>query len=220
MQLAVQIPRITLVAFTVLALSAGCATPKGASVGEKQGYVKKMRDEALADFYRHDPALREQVRTAPGYAVFSDINVGILLLGAGHGYGLAHDNRTGRDTYMRMAQLGAGIGIGARDFRALYVFEDRATFESFVEKGWEFGADAEAAAMAGGDKGVSAGVTSRAGTSGVAGGADTSVGAGSVAEGIAESAGTGIKIYEITENGLAARASVEGTKYWQDGELN
>lgn len=178
------------------------------------------RDEALADFYRHDPALREKVRSAPGYAVFSDINVGILLLGAGHGYGLAHDNQDGRDIYMRMAQLGAGIGVGARDFRALYVFEDRATFVAFVEKGWEFGADADAAAIAGGDKGAAAGVSTKAGTSGVAGGADTSVGAGDVAAGIAESAGTGIQIYEITENGLAARASVEGTKYWKDGELN
>lgn len=30
----------------------------------------------------------------------------------------------------------------------------------------------------------------------------------------------GIKLYQITENGLALQATIQGTKYWKDGELN
>jgi hypothetical protein len=207
-------------AIVVAALLGACATPKGASISEKRAYVKQMRDEALADFYRHDPALRQRVRSAPGYAVFSDISVGVLLLGTGHGYGLAHDNRSGRDTYMRMAELGVGLGIGARDFRALYVFQDAATFAAFVEKGWEFGAEADAAAIAGGDKGVAMDTSGHVGAGGVAAGGSTSVGGGGTSERAAGSVGSGIEIYQLTENGLALRAGVEGTKYWKDGELN
>lgn len=206
---------------TVLTLLLGaCATPKGASVAEKRAYVKQMRDETLADFYRHDSALRARVRAAPGYAVFSNISVGVLLLGTGHGYGFAHDNRSGRDVYMRMAELGVGAGIGARDFRALYVFKDAATFEAFVDKGWEFGADAEAAAIAGGDQGVAMDTSGHVGAGGVSAGGSAAVGAGDASERAGGSAGSGIEVYQLTENGLALRAGVAGTKYWKDGELN
>ncbi len=30
----------------------------------------------------------------------------------------------------------------------------------------------------------------------------------------------GIKLYQITENGLALQATIQGTKYWKDAELN
>ena len=201
-------------------LLGACATPKGASVSEKRAYVKQMRYEALADFYRIDPALRARVRAAPGYAVFSDLSVGVLLVGTGHGYGLAHDNRSGRDVYMRMGELGVGMGIGARDFRALYIFRDPATFQAFVDKGWEFGADADATAMAGGDTGVAMGTSGAVGAGGVAAGGSGSVGGGSASERATASIGSGIEVYQLTENGLALRAGVAGTKYWKDDELN
>jgi lipid-binding SYLF domain-containing protein len=215
-----KITRIGVALLAVAALLGGCATPKGESVAEKRSYVKQMRDQALADFYHEDPSLREKVRRAPGYAVFSDVKVGVLLLGAGHGFGLAHDNRTGRDVYMRMAQVGVGVGMGARDLRALYVFRDAGTFQTFVERGWEFGADANAAAIAGGDKGVAAGATGAASASGVSAGLGGSGGAGERSGGAGGAAGSGIEVYQITENGLALRASVGGTKYWKDGQLN
>jgi hypothetical protein len=30
----------------------------------------------------------------------------------------------------------------------------------------------------------------------------------------------GIKLYQITEHGLALQATIQGTKYWRDDELN
>jgi lipid-binding SYLF domain-containing protein len=213
--------RLALVAVAGLtALLGACATPKGASVAEKRAYVKQMRDETLAELYRREPALRARVRAAPGYAVFSNLSVGVLLVGTGHGYGFAHDNRTGRDVYMRMAELGVGAGIGARDFRALYVFQDAATFQAFVEKGWEFGADADVAAIAGGDRGVAMDTSGHVGAGGVAAGGGAALGTGGASDHAAGSVGSGIEVYQLTENGLALRAGVGGTKYWRDAELN
>jgi len=30
----------------------------------------------------------------------------------------------------------------------------------------------------------------------------------------------GIRIYKLTKNGLALQATIQGTKYWKDGDLN
>jgi hypothetical protein len=32
------------------------------------------------------------------------------------------DNKTGRDTYMKMGEVGVGLGVGIKDFRAVFVF--------------------------------------------------------------------------------------------------
>jgi len=62
----------------------------------------------------------------------------------------------------------------------------------FVNSGWQFGAQADAAAKAG-DKGAAVG---------------------------GEVVLDGITIYQITESGLALRATVRGTKYWKDDDLS
>ena len=36
----------------------------------------------------------------------------------------------------------------------------------------------------------------------------------------AGAAGSTIEVYQFTENGLALRAAVSGTRYWKDDELN
>ena len=32
--------------------------------------------------------------------------------------------------------------------------------------------------------------------------------------------GPGVELYQLTENGLALQATIQGTKYWKDDELN
>ena len=36
--------------------------------------------------------------------------------------GVAHDNGTGKETYMRMFTAGVGIGLGVKDFRGIFIF--------------------------------------------------------------------------------------------------
>jgi lipid-binding SYLF domain-containing protein len=102
------------------------------------------------------------------------------------------DNRYGRDTYMKMGEVGIGLGLGVKDFRAVFVFHDHWTMKRFLRSGWEFGGHADAAAKAG-DKGAAVG---------------------------GEVLIDGITVYQLTESGLALQATVKGTKYWKDDELS
>ncbi len=186
--------RLGSVVGTLLAilLLAGCATTSGTTPAEKRSAVQTMRQKVLADLYRVKPAARNMVQAAPGYAVFSNANVNIIFASFGGGYGVVRDSAKGRDVYMKMGEVGIGLGLGVKDFRAVFVFHDRATLERFINSGWEFGAHADAAAKAS-DKGAAVG---------------------------GEVLVDNITIYQLTESGLALEATVKGTKYWKDDELN
>ncbi|HMO65641.1 MAG TPA: hypothetical protein PKE47_10550 [Verrucomicrobiota bacterium] len=166
------------------------------------------------------PQLRERVEMAAGHAVFSNLRVQVLLLGGGGGGGLLKD-RSGKETFMRMGEAAVGLGLGARQLRALFIFHDDATLERFRTQGWEFGGRAEAAAVVSGNVGAAGTVSAQAGGTGAATGAGVEGGAGVDAQGTAQAAGgSGMEIYEFTRNGLVLRAAINGTRFWVDGDLN
>lgn len=170
----------------------GCASVGGKTPAEKRQSILAMKNEVLSELYKIKPDVKAQVKSAPGYAVFSNANVNIIFASFGGGYGVVKNNRTGKHTFMKMGEVGVGLGLGVKDFRAVFVFHDAKTMNDFVEKGWAFGAQADAAAKAS-DKG------------GAVGG---------------EVSADNMTIYQITESGLALQATVKGTKYWKDDELN
>ncbi|MBD3801390.1 MAG: hypothetical protein IE886_08160 [Campylobacterales bacterium] len=165
----------------------------GKTAEEKRQEVQKMKAETLAMLYKEAPEAKAMIKKAYGYAVFSNIGVNIILVSAGGGSGVAHDNQTGKDTYMNMGTVGVGLGLGIKDFRGVFLFENKTVYEDFINKGWEANAQADAAAKAD-DKGAAFG------------------GAVTVAP--------GIRLYQLTKAGLALQATIQGTKYWQDEELN
>lgn len=180
------------ISLTLTLLVNGCATTGSATPQQKRDAVLKMRDEVLTDLYKAKPSVRAQIATAPGYAVFSNANIYLILASFGGGYGVVKDNTNGRHTYMNMGEVGAGLGAGVKDFRLVFVFHKKEVLDRFVEHGWAFGGQADAAAKAG-DKG------------GAVGG---------------EAIFDNITVYQLTEAGLALQATVKGTKYWKDSELN
>jgi hypothetical protein len=86
-----------------------CATPKGVTKQDQRSYALKMKDETLADLYRTKPETKDMIKKAAGYGVFSNIGGYLFFLSTGGGYGVVVDNTTGRKTYMKMAQVGAGV---------------------------------------------------------------------------------------------------------------
>lgn len=170
-----------------------CGGPKGASPDEKRQAVRDMAQETLVKLHGIEPQAKTDLDNAVGYAVFSNTGINVLLLSTGNGYGLAHDNETGKETYMKMFTAGVGIGLGVKDFRGVFAFTTREAFDRFVESGWQAGAQADAAAKAGEKGGAAAGAIDVA---------------------------PGVKLYQITESGLALQATIQGTKYWKDEELN
>jgi len=171
-----------------LCLTAAAAPDKAA----KQAEVQKATQASLEKLYKAQPRLREEVKAAPGYAVFTSYGLSFVVGGAG-GSGLAHDAQAGKDTFMNMAQASAGVqaGIGGRD--TLIVFKTRKAFDDFVAKGWEAGG--------GGAIGAGAGKKSAGGGSG-------------------EQFINDALYYTLTKNGLEAGGAVAGTKFWKDKDLN
>lgn len=175
-----------------IAVTSGCSTPEGTTSADKRESILSMKEATLTELYESKPYTKKLIRKAAGYAVFSDISINVLLVSAGNGYGVVVDNSTKQKTYMKMAQIGVGLGLGVKDFRAVFVFHNKSVLDKFIDKGWEFGAHADAAAKAG-EKG----------------GAVT--GAASLKD---------MEIYQFTKNGIALQATIAGTKYWKYHELN
>ena len=149
--------------------------------------------ETLSMLYKEHPGSKAKVNGAYGYATFQNFGLNLFLLSTERGSGVAHNNKTGQNTYMNMFSGGVGVGLGAKDFRAIFIFDNKDVFDSFVEDGWEANAQADAAAQSD-EKG---------------GSLDGAV-----------TVQPGITLYKLTKNGLALQATVQGTKYWKDDDLN
>ncbi len=178
---------------TGLLAFAFCLPVAAESPAQKRAEVQKMRAETLARLYKYYPAAKARIANAYGYAVFSNAGINVILISVAGGRGVAHDNKTGRNHYMRMISGGIGPGIGAKDFRGIFVFESKRAFDKFVTEGWEAGARAEAMAKA-----------------------DNKGGAAEAAVTVARD----VKFYQLTEAGLSLEATIQGTKYFKDGDLN
>ena len=175
----------------LLAITA-CQSPTGDTKEEKRASIRSMRDDTLADLYKKRPAAKAKVESALGYAVFSNFGMKIFVFGSGNGYGMLVDKKAGKDTFMRMMELNVGVGLGAKKFRAVFAFTDAETMSKFADSGWDFGADAGAGAKKD-EEG---------------------------AEASAAASAHGMEIYVITETGVEVQATIGGTKYTRDDELN
>lgn len=171
----------------------GCVSSPTSPPTDKRTEIQQMRADTLSDLYRAHPAARARVQQSVGYAVFNNIGVNLILLSAMGGSGVAHDNQTGHDIYMKMISGGVGLGLGVKDFRGVFVFSTRKAYDAFVNSGWEANAQADAAAIAEGRGGAVTGAVTVA---------------------------PGVELYQLTKNGLALQAMIQGTKYYKDDDLN
>src|SRR5262245_25298944 len=183
-----------LVALAVPA-SAGLFGPKGDDVEKKRATVRKDRDEILAKLYAAQPDAKAKIQNAAGYGAFNNKNMNLFLLSTGHGYGMIVD-KSGKETFMAMGSLGGGLGIGGKDLSVVFIFKNADVMKKFVDSGWQFGSEADATAKAG-DKG---------------GGASKEAGV--------DTGANLFEVYQMTDTGVALQATVAGTKYWKDKELN
>ena len=165
----------------------------GASKAEKQKEVQKVSRETLARLYKAQPSAKKAVEGAAGYAVFSNFGMKIFVAGGGSGSGMAVDNKTKKATYMKMVEVQAGLGMGVKKFRVVFVFDTQKALNDFVNSGWEFGGQTTAAAKAGNQGAALTGAVSVA---------------------------PGVWMYQLTDTGLAAEITGKGTKYYKDSDLN
>ena len=133
----------------LLVFAFGCAGTKSKTQSEKNAArdsVRTMTEETLTQLYQKEPAAEDAVADAAGYAVFSDFGVKVLIMGGAGGSGMAVNNATKQETFMKMAEFQPGLGLGAQKYRLVFIFENPDAFNKFVTSGWELGANAMAAA--------------------------------------------------------------------------
>jgi lipid-binding SYLF domain-containing protein len=94
---------------------------------------------------------------------------------------------------MKMFSAGAGLGVGVKDYRVVFVFENEPALTTFMSSGWAADTSADAAAKAGESGGALSGAAQVA---------------------------PGVWVYQITKNGLALQLTLQGTKYSRNDELN
>ncbi len=177
----------------VFFLVSSCARPKGATPEQKRDYVLQMKDNTLAQLYAKKPYIKDVVEKAAGYAVFSNFNTQLLVVGTGNGYGVAIDNSNGDKIFMRMAEGGVGLGVALTDFHEVIIFNNKEAFIEFVTEGWNFGAKGDAAAKYKEDGGATGGEVPL---------------------------DSDIIVVQMTKSGIALRASMGAAKYWIDDDLN
>jgi lipid-binding SYLF domain-containing protein len=188
---------IRMLAYLAVLAVIGLVMSSGAALADekqdKQDKIRKAAKETLEELYNMQPSARKVIEGAAGYAVFSNFGMKILFAGGGSGKGMAVDNKTKSTTYMKMVEVQAGLGIGAKKFKLVWVFENKVDLDAFVNSGWELGGQTSAAAQLN-DQGKS--ITG------------------------AMSIKPGVWLYQMIGDGLALELTAKGTKYYKDDDLN
>jgi len=118
-------------------------------VQDKRVKIDTMAKETLDRLFKEDPGAQALFEKAHAYAVFDNLKLSLFLSGGG-GAGVAVDRTSGARTYMKMGTAGLNIGFGGQKYQVVFLFQDGATFENFIMKGWQADAGANAVACKGG----------------------------------------------------------------------
>ena len=162
-------------------------------VEKERGEIQELSAKALRGLYEEVPAAKGVIENSYAYATLSNTGIKLGLFGDAHGRGLAVNNATGEKVYMRMKEMGLGLGLGVKEYDLIFVIATEEAWKSFISGDIKFASSAEASA--------SDGVTG-----------DSMAGA--------SVAGEGIWVYQITKKGLALEASIKGTKIYPYKKLN
>jgi lipid-binding SYLF domain-containing protein len=180
-----------LLSFAFITLS---GVAQAASKAEMQQETRSMAQDTLTRLYQATPSAKTAVERAAGYAVFSNFGMKILIAGGGTGKGVVVDNKSKKETFMKMVEAQAGLGFGVKKFKLIWVFENKSDLDKFVNSGWEIGAQSSITAKSGGK------------------GTEVFAGALSVTP--------GVWLYQLSDDGLALELTAKGTKYYKDSDLN
>lgn len=169
------------------------SSAKGSAAEKERAEIRKSSQQILRQLYRANPSAKKMVTSSAGYATFSNFGMKIFLAGGGSGTGVAVNNHTKAETFMKMVEVQAGLGFGIKKFRLVFVFDSETALNAFTESGWESSAQSSAAATDGRHGGAYQGAVIVA---------------------------PGVHLFQLTDKGLALEATVKETKYYKNDDLN
>ena len=162
-------------------------------IDKERAEIDNLSVKALHNLYEKVSSAENVIHNCYAYATLSNTGMKLGLFGDAHGRGLAVNNTTGEKVYMRMKELGLGIGLGIKEYDLIFVIGTEQAWKTFISGDIKFASSADASA-----------------SDGQAGGA---------VEG-ASIAANGIWVYQMTKKGLSLDASIKGTKIYADKKLN
>ena len=166
---------------------------KKEEIQQEKAAIRKNVNETLGKLYKFQPEAKSVIAKSEGYAVFNNFGVKIFVAGSGSGKGILFDKKNNKEIFMKMFEAQAGLGMGVKKFRVIFVFENYKDVDEFVNSGWEFGGQASATAELNEEGGGLAG---------------------------AMSVSPGVWMYQLTDDGIALELTGKGTKYYVDDDLN
>lgn len=162
-------------------------------IDKERTEIDNLSEKALHTLYEKVPSAQNVINNCYAYATLSNTGMKLGLFGSAHGRGLAVNNTTGEKVYMRMQEMGVGLGLGVKEYDLIFVIGTEKAWNAFIAGDIKFASSAEASASDGQ--------------------------AGDAIEG-ASIAANGIWVYQMTKKGLSLEASIKGTKIYADKKLN
>jgi hypothetical protein len=151
-----------------------------------------MAETALSELYRAKPSARIAIESSAGYAVFSDYGFRFIFMEDARAMGVAVNNTTGQETFMKMVELHPASSTSDGKFRLVLVFETEEVFRTFSKSAWFLGPNVMAAAAP-----------------------DDRVGPFSGAMSLVP----GMHVYQLDQSGALARFSIRDVIFYRDREL-
>lgn len=146
-----------------------------------------MGQQAIATLLDRKPEARTVLDESVGYVVISMRATKIPWFGAGGGYGIVNDKRTGIRSYIKISRFEVGGGYGAQIYKVVIAFSDEKLLKRAAGGAWHYEAGAEVAAG-----GVGPDVSADSGGS----------------KGVPTKSGKGYKAYKLAEGGAVATVTV------------
>ena len=101
-------------------------------IAQKREATLEMSKVGLAALIKQNPAIKKDIETAPGYAVFNTTNVNVVLLVLARGEGVLFDKRRSEPIFMQAMKTGEGIGAGYQDQYQIILFKNTDAIDQFL----------------------------------------------------------------------------------------
>jgi hypothetical protein len=111
--------------------AAGCVAVRRNTLEDRRAYARLAKESALVELEKAVSGARVRVAGAAGWAAFGMGGEGAFDAKRGEGFGVAHDNVSGAETFMTMRTS------EDEACSVVLVFEDHERFRAFVAVGGE-----------------------------------------------------------------------------------
>ena len=159
---------------------------------EARKALDTMTEVTLVKLFSEHPIAKPLFDSAYGYAAFDSRKFSLILHTNG-GSGVAVCRKTGKHIYMNMFGAGLAIGIGGKFYQQVMLFQNKDSFDQFVNNGWDKGWE---------------------------GSSEISAIAWDESAELSTKYNGGLAIFVLNDKGILLDANITGSKYWQDSDLN